>query len=156
MRIISIAVSIIALSLVTAALIMTGCQYEDAASADIDYGCSKGYELVFDIDVTFDSESRNFRFWLIEDKDDFLSGKILDESENKTHTVLGQKRDKDSYILTFTPGLSYMKYPCHVPISVSFDLMDLSGKMSVYCDLAEFETFPAYADIKCDNTGIKL
>lgn len=155
MRITPSTVAVTVILAIVAPAILTGCN-EPTDSAKTDYGCDQGYELVFDANVTIDNALREYRFWLIEDNDDFLSGKVLDKKTEKSYIAVGEKREKDSYILSFTPGQTYLDYPCHAPISVTFDLEDLSGTMGLYCDLVEFESFPAFADVECDNTGITL
>jgi hypothetical protein len=120
------------------------------------FDCDQGYELVFEADAAWSSADRTYRYWLFENSADFLSGKVLDVESGKEYAAVGQSEGEGAYKVTFTPGQTYLQYVCLKPLSVTIDLKDLAGTLTVYCDLAPFDQSPTEAAVECDNTGVSL
>jgi hypothetical protein len=135
--------------------VSAGCGDDD--DDDDEYPtCERDTELVFDALVDFTGEGRTFRFWLDENQDDFLSGWARDLEAEREYPVLGETKGKKSYVLTFTPGPVYQDYLCPKTLSLTLDLKNLVGTMSVFCELVKLDEHPAEAEILCDETGITL
>ncbi len=147
---------ILIFALLLALTAFVGCGDDDDDEDDEDPTCERDTELVFDAQVDFEDGEQFFRFWLDENEDDFLSGWVRDLEDNAEYPVLGETTGKKSYILTFTPGPVYENYPCPKTLSLTLDLKNLIGTMSVNCELVKLDELPAEAEILCDETGITL
>lgn len=137
-------------------LIAAGCD-SDEGDTEERTGCGHDYELEFTATIDYgEGNLDQFTYRLIEYNDGFLKGNAFGEQPGEKYSVLGRTTGNDSYIVKFSPGLSFRNFPCDSPMTLTLDLKDLVGNLHVYCDLVKFETFPAFATVSCDKTGVSL
>lgn len=153
---------IIAIFALTAGIFLFSCT-DDQDEEEKDFECAGGdYELVLDVvadlgqSISGQVDQLEFQYNLIENDDDFLYGKVFDRSTGKTYAGLGETQGENSYIVTFSPGNTYLDFECEKQLSFTLDIKDLTGDMIVYCDLEKLAVLSANAQVICDDTGISI
>ena len=146
------------LALLIAALglaLVFGCEEEDS-DTDEGFDCDRGYELVFEAGALWGQTDVTYRFWLNENDDNFLAGLAQDLSTGKEYPTIGDSKGEGEMSVTFSPGALYLESECHKPLSITLDLKDFAGTLTVYCDLTAFDQSATEAVVECDETGISL